>query len=41
MKESEGVSNYIIWIVVVNQLKRNDENINESKVVEKNIEILD
>jgi hypothetical protein len=36
MKESEGVSNYIIWIeVVVNQLKRNGEDMNESKVVEK------
>jgi gag-polypeptide of LTR copia-type len=36
MKESEGVSNYITRVgMVVNQLKRNGEEMSESRVVEK------
>jgi gag-polypeptide of LTR copia-type len=36
MKESEGVSNYITRVeMVVNQLKRNGEEISENRVVEK------
>jgi gag-polypeptide of LTR copia-type len=36
MKESEGVSDYITRVeMMVNQLKRNDEEMSESRVVEK------
>jgi gag-polypeptide of LTR copia-type len=36
LKESEGVSDYITRVeMVVNQLKKNDEEMSESRVVEK------